>query len=276
MRRTSRSRYYNNPENLSVIPEEGKVKEMTKGEDFYPVTMHDIFARRPQAELIAKVMGADKDFQKLFQQLLKDVSTCTGNRDSMDLWHGWEVSIDEFISLTPYYKSFFTGCTRDSMRMLLLKTRRDIIRLEQSDVKRFKKRKSLSQRNNRYESRRKRTTQREMACAVDDRLTPMDSTFYESFFAVLVHKRLGVQAAQDFPIYLHTELSYTGTERYIVPRVATNRIEFYLKGELCAPRSYRVVYAEWMDRMQVANNLSRLKTLKNVEEGIRKSRKGVR
>lgn len=221
MRNTRRRSKYQG-DDMMALPEESTIKAMTKGDDCVPVTMHDIFAHRKEAQLTSKVMGKEVDFDMCFDKLLRDVNSV---RDSYyrakDIRNGWELPLDEFMDLTAYYKSFFNGCTRDSMRLLLLQTRRNICNLETTDPNRFKKRKYKS------EGRSINGQGQLFKCETVERVTPLSMNLYTNFFEYLAHKRVGIVANTTYSMYINKDRSYTS--EFIAPFVAHNGIRFQYK-----------------------------------------------
>ena len=204
-----------------ALPEEKTVKAMTKGEKCSPVTIHDIFAHRTEAQLTSKVMGKDAGFKSCFDKLKKDIKMM---RESYyrgkDIRNGWELTLDEFMDLTAYYKAFFNGCTRDSMRLLLLQTRRDICNIDTADPNRYKKRKYKGTEGERYSDEK----QPMFLCEAKDRLTPLKSTLYSNFFEYIARKRLGVVATTTYYFYLNERRAYD--DKFIAPFITAKAIKF--------------------------------------------------
>ena len=81
-----------------ALPEEKTVKAMTKGEKCSPVTIHDIFAHRTEAQLTSKVMGKDAGFKSCFDKLKKDIKMKRASYyRGKDIRNGWELTLDEFM-----------------------------------------------------------------------------------------------------------------------------------------------------------------------------------
>lgn len=247
MRYSRRSKY--NGADMMAIPEENTIKAMTKGDDCVPVTMHDIFAHRTEAHLTSKVMGKDVDFNQTFEKLLKDIRTIRNSYyREKDIRNGWELPLDEFMDLTAYYKSFFNGCTRDSMRLLLLRTRRDICNLESNDPSRFKRRKFKAEGRDAY------IQTQLFKCETAGRITPLKMQLYCNFFEYLAHKRVGVIANSTYNVYLNKSRAYN--DDYIAPFVAHSGILFQYKGHNIDVRNW-LKYATGRD-IQTSSKLEEL------------------
>ena len=232
MRRRSnwgRPPVYRTPEERAAteiaIPEEATVKPMTQGPNGSKVTIGDIFKHRHEAALTAKMMRRTKNdrefpFQQILDKLLKDQSKPREQygRVGMDIRQGWTITLEEFMDLTPFYKAFFHGCTRDSMRLLLLQSRRDMVQLHTKDPKAFH-RKTVRNDINLYGKGRNES----IAGASPERLSPLDKKTYSDFFSSLALRRLGciVNAAVNF--YINTERAYHGY--FFIPEVKPNRID---------------------------------------------------
>lgn len=257
---------------MMAIPEEETIKPMTKGDDCTPVTMHDIFAHRKEALLTSKMMGKDKEqeFNSAFDDLLKDIKE---PRDTYyrgkDIRNGWALTFERFMDLTAYYKAFFHGCTRDSMRLLLLQTRKEIVTQETNDPNRFKKSK--------YKHYHKHSNSDEpvqlFRCDEDSRLTPLDTNLYEHFFGLLSRKRLGAIANETLRVFLNPTNAYDN--EFISPLVSSSGIKFMVNGNV-------VNLSTWLGiaGKRSLQTPSKLVTLKENEVLIAKGknviRKGVR
>jgi hypothetical protein len=205
-----------------VIPEEKTIVAMTKGEDNVPVRIGDFFAHKNEAYLTSKMLGAEKDFDKVFAKLLEDLKQTMNRRNHYtmryDAWKHWALSIDEFVSLTPYFKPFFHGCTRDAMRLLLLQTRRDVLQLHEKDPRRHSRRKNTLT---------TKPVEKEITCKHSDRLTPLNEDVYKNFIDLLVLTRLGSDAHNSLNVFMLKRQAWA--MNYLLP-VISNKIELTIKG----------------------------------------------
>lgn len=255
MRRARGYTYRANEAELTATPEEETIKPMTKGEKAAPVTMHDIFAHRTEAHLTSKVMGKEVDFDSCFEKLLKDIKAPRDNYyRGKDIRNGWDLTLEAFMDLTPYYKAHFNACTRDSMRLLLLQTRKAIIKLQTSDPNRYKKRK--------YRDNHKRSSSDDpiqlFRCAEAKRLTPLENTFYGNFFEVLSYKRVGIVANVTYNMFINERRAYD--DKFLAPFVTHNGIKFIFQG-------VEVNLKNWMKGVPADNirTNSKLATLNKAE-----------
>lgn len=206
-----------------AIPEEQTIKPITKGEDCIPITINDIFARRNEAELIAKMMGKEVEFSDIFDKLINDITLRNGHRYrySDDIRQGWAMTLDEFMALAAFYKSLFNNCTRDGMKLLLLQTRRAALQLKKQDPKRFKRReykKDGASRGGYYHGVSKMHT---LDCADKTRVTPLPDSVYDSFFGIVVCKRLGAIANNTLTLRVDIDSVYGDS---VTPRIERSRI----------------------------------------------------
>ena len=238
MRRRSnwgRPPVYRTPEERAAmeiaIPEEATVKPMTQGANGSKVTIGDIFKHRHEAALTAKMMRRTKNdrefpFQQILDKLLID-QTKPRSRYSRgtDIRQGWKITLEEFMDLTPFYKAFFHGCTRDSMRLLLLQSRRDMVQLQTTDPKAFHRKEVKDNRNRQGEGRNTN-----IAGPSPERLSPLDETNYSEFFSTLALRRLGCIANAAVSLYINTERAYHG--HFFTPELKPNRIDilFHFSG----------------------------------------------
>ena len=252
MRRRSnwgRTPVYRTPEERATmeiaIPEETTVKPMTQGPNGSKVTIGDIFKHRHEAALTAKMMRRTKNdrefpFQQILDKLLIDQARPRAEYGwgpdirhrprakyggGPDIRQGWTITLEEFMDLTPFYKAFFHGCTRGSMRLLLLQSRRDMVQLQTKDPKTFQRKKTRDDRNSSGEGRNE-----SIAGASLGRLSPLDKAAYSEFFSTLALRRLGCIVNAAVNLYINTERAYRGY--YFIPEIKPNRIDilFHFSG----------------------------------------------
>lgn len=238
-----------------IIPDEDNIVAMTKGEDNVPVRIGDFFAHKNEAYLTSKMLSSDKDFDKVFANLVQDLKRTTGQYRGRDLRYDWTLTIDEFVSLTPYFKPFFHGCTRDSMRLLLLQTRRDVLKLCDTDPHRHSKRRH---------SLGTEPVDKEINCKNADRLTPLSEDVYSHFVDLLVLTRLGSNAHNSLSIFLRKDKAWQ--TNYLLP-VISDKIELTFKGSPVFRNSWMAFLDESHRRSS-----SKLQKLAEVEKRTKKVR----
>lgn len=218
--RTKRRRYELSEAERMAIPEEKLIKPITKGEDCIPITINDIFARRNEAELIAKMMGKEVEFSDIFEKLIKDLTLRNGQRYryTNDIRQGWNLTLDEFMALAAFYKSLYNNCTRDGMKLLLLQSRKQALELKKSDPKRFRRREYKQDMGKRHYNSCKTHV---IDCEVKGRVTPLNDKVYDNFFGFIVQKRLGTIATTTLAVEVDLEAVY---DNNITPRIDRARI----------------------------------------------------
>lgn len=153
-----------------------------------PATISDFYALRKEAALTAHVTGLKIDMDAIFNTLTRDITTtyCHGN----DLRNGWSLTIDRFQSMAPLYKAHLDNVTANSMRVLLLQTRKDLLSPKnEQDQRRIQKRKKNPGIYMHHQ---------DTPCVNKDRLTPLESDVYKSFRKIVTRKRIGVAATKAF------------------------------------------------------------------------------
>ena len=229
------------------------IKPITKGNDFYPVTINDIFAKRTEARLTAIMQGMkEKVFDETFDRLKKDITRPRiKNTHYYGRNEGWHTTLDEFQDFAPIFKSQFNNCTRDSMRLLLLQTRRDMKELWRNDKKRYLK---LRRKDN-YNYNRK-AEEGKIRAANQERIFPLETESYESIFKFICNKRFGgvVLTSNSFNVS-------TGRNHGIMPVIMPRKIVFVLNGAI-------VTRETWATNKPSDNikSCSKLKKISRVEQ----------
>lgn len=157
----------------------------------------DIFALREKLELMAKMTNTPIEFDDLFENLSTDITVPHMVEDDDDVTDSnWLLKSSDFVRLTPLCKPFFSNCTVQSMKALLLMTRRQILQ-----DRKYKRHKFLTnvyayEHQGKYRARNLQM----IACENEDRLTPLIGPYYYSFLMFIAHKRLGtlVNALMNF------------------------------------------------------------------------------
>jgi len=180
-------------------------------------TMDDVFAKRQEITLAAKIMGKkDDEINGIFKCLITDLRRTN---------FGWELPIDRFCDLAPAMKSQFRNATRESLRLMVLAMRDKVAAQKKDDDRKihnkFLKRANTDgrwRRSNRgYED--EKFFNSELETEIPDRLKPLYQDDYECFFQVLYLIRIGHLANRK--IKIHHNIN-----RGAYPKINKNRIVF--------------------------------------------------
>jgi hypothetical protein len=239
-------------------------KEITKqapGKTEIPATIADIFKYKQEAILIAKMMGNETDFNMIFSRLYKDVTSLRGDGryGQNDIRSGWHCTIDNFLKLTPHYKGSLKNVTLESMKLLILETRKEIIDAKKTNPKRYNKRS--------YCTRNKEEYQNRVRVYDLDRLTPLSDGIYKHYFAIVALRRFGCIARNTVSInttaYYHVKNKKYDGSSAMQPIIFRGKIIFTLNNQIINRDNWAKVYKG--DRGTNVCSPNKLKKIRRLE-----------
>lgn len=209
------------------------------------VTISDILALKKELELVSKMVvstgkhrsgrhSRSYEVPYVLNELIRDLSQIRDSYHGANIQKNWYVTIEQFMVLTPLCKAHFNGVSLDSMRRLLLETRRDVVLLQYKEPKRVARRR-LGKRG---------AVAQSADCADPGRLTPKTDNFYASFFEVAATKSLGSLATFNHPAQSSTRYSRVGS---LHGRLLPGKIVFVVNDEEITRENWKSKCREYRD-----------------------------